>query len=374
MALGDDWNSIEFRERYYEREPWLARKACPAQYGWAQVNRSLFGWDPSDGRLRLFDGQLLPLDAFVEMVEELGSRRYRILKDRLYERMSQGATLVMNRLELKCPDISEINFRIASFLSEQTVSNGYACFGGKGAFGRHWDTHDVFAVQLIGQKLWRVFEPTLELPLPEQRSKDRKDECPKQPTLEVMLEPGDVLYVPRGWWHATEAPSGDASFHIAVGVHPPRVKDFATWLCEKVMGDHLASRHSLQWHERAVGRKADDFLTAFSAEISNTSNLRRFQEFRADGVRQETPFSIEKWAMAPGDFPSGQFEINSPFQQNPMEDSVIANGVKLTMDENGSRTLCAALEGKGNCLDLAGRRLIDGLLMRDLLRIDRETT
>ena len=39
-----------------------------------------------------------------------------------------------------------------------------------------------------------------------------------EPYLDVTLEPGDVLYVPRGWLHSATA-LGGVSVHLTIGVH-----------------------------------------------------------------------------------------------------------------------------------------------------------
>lgn len=82
----------------------------------------------------------------------------------------------------------------------------------------HFDDHDVFILQIEGEKDWKVWQPIVELPgeefggnqfLPE----DNLPSC----FLETRLQAGDLLYLPRGWGHA--ATTGDrASLHLTFGV------------------------------------------------------------------------------------------------------------------------------------------------------------
>jgi hypothetical protein len=81
----------------------------------------------------------------------------------------------------------------------------------------HHDTHDVFSLQVSGEKRWLVYEPALELPLKDQRYKPEHG-GPAQPVHDVTLKPGDALYLPRGWLHEATTSSTD-SLHITVGVN-----------------------------------------------------------------------------------------------------------------------------------------------------------
>jgi len=41
------------------------------------------------------------------------------------------------------------------------------------------------------------------------------------PWAQITLEPGDVLFVPRGLYHHTATPEGgEASLHVTIGVAP----------------------------------------------------------------------------------------------------------------------------------------------------------
>jgi ribosomal protein L16 Arg81 hydroxylase len=117
-------------------------------------------------------------------------------------------------------------------------------FGGKGTFGKHWDTHDVFAIQLIGKKRWQVFAPTLPLPLSNQTSDNLRHTCPVKPTLECDLEAGDMLYIPRGWWHQV-TPFDVGSWHLSVGAYLPTATDYIMWVAKQYLPSQLPARGGL---------------------------------------------------------------------------------------------------------------------------------
>ena len=99
--------------------------------------------------------------------------------------------------------------------------NAYATPPANRGFATHYDTHDVFVLQVAGRKQWRVHEPVVPDPLEQQASGGRPDEVGARSdtlaVLEVVLAPGDALYLPRGWLHSATA-LGEQSLHLTVGV------------------------------------------------------------------------------------------------------------------------------------------------------------
>jgi hypothetical protein len=82
----------------------------------------------------------------------------------------------------------------------------------------HHDTHDVFSLQVAGEKRWLVYAPVWELPLKHQRYKAETMGEPGEPVLDVTLRAGDTLYLPRGWLHEAKTSETD-SLHLTVGVN-----------------------------------------------------------------------------------------------------------------------------------------------------------
>jgi hypothetical protein len=83
--------------------------------------------------------------------------------------------------------------------------------------------HDVFVLQVAGEKHWRIHEPVLTDPLRTQPWNDHaaavSAAAAGEPVIDAMLRPGDALYLPRGYLHAAEA-LGEISAHLTIGVHP----------------------------------------------------------------------------------------------------------------------------------------------------------
>jgi hypothetical protein len=100
----------------------------------------------------------------------------------------------------------------------------------------HHDTHDVFSLQVAGEKRWLVYEPAWELPLKNQRYKAETMGEPGEPVLDITLRPGDTLYLPRGWLHEAKTSETD-SLHITVGVNVYTWMDAFRAAVESCAGD-----------------------------------------------------------------------------------------------------------------------------------------
>jgi hypothetical protein len=89
-------------------------------------------------------------------------------------------------------------------------------------FDDHYDVHDVFVLQVEGEKRWRVHEPVHEAPLRDQPWTDHRaavEAAAQTPAvIDTVLRPGDCLYLPRGYLHAATA-LGGVSTHLTFGVH-----------------------------------------------------------------------------------------------------------------------------------------------------------
>jgi hypothetical protein len=89
-------------------------------------------------------------------------------------------------------------------------------------FSDHYDVHDVFVLQVAGEKRWFIREPVLRHPTRNQPWTDHRaavEAAARQtPLIDVVLRPGDALYLPAGFLHAAQA-LGETSAHLTVGVH-----------------------------------------------------------------------------------------------------------------------------------------------------------
>ena len=134
----------------------------------------------------------------------------------------------------------------------------------------HHDTHDVFCLQVAGEKRWLVYEPALELPLKRQRYTKELGK-PAEPVLDVTLRAGDTLYLPRGWLH--EAVTTDAeSLHLTIGVN------VYTWLdALKAAVETLADEVELRRAVPPDGRPSVDLLERLAERLGPEDVVRRMR-------------------------------------------------------------------------------------------------
>jgi len=150
-----------------------------------------------------------------------GNRRIGDLvdSDALRAQHAEGATLVLQSVHRMHPPVGRFCRELASELGHATQCNAYITPAGDAqGFDYHHDTHDVFVLQVSGRKRWIVHEPVVQLPLPSQpQAGGHLVRDGAAPLLDVELEAGDCLYLPRGYVHAALT-TDEHSVHLTVGV------------------------------------------------------------------------------------------------------------------------------------------------------------
>ena len=133
------------------------------------------------------------------------------------DEFERGATIVVQALHLHHLPLAEFCRTLEAELRHPVQVNAYYTPRSAQGLPVHHDTHDVLCLQVAGEKRWLVYEPVLELPLKDQRYSAELG-APGEPVLDVTLQAGDTLYLPRGWLHEALTSDSD-SLHLTVGIN-----------------------------------------------------------------------------------------------------------------------------------------------------------
>jgi len=146
-----------------------------------------------------------------------------VSSDSVLRLFSEGSTVVLQGLHRLWPPLVEFADQLAADLGHPTQVNAYVTPPSSRGFSPHYDVHDVFVLQVAGEKHWTIHEPVLTDPLRSQPWGERAEEvaaaAEREPVIDTVLRPGDALYLPRGYLHSATA-LGEISAHLTIGVHP----------------------------------------------------------------------------------------------------------------------------------------------------------
>jgi hypothetical protein len=140
--------------------------------------------------------------------------------------LASGAVANLNFLEDNDVLVRRISELIGRLSRSPVTVNCYISRDGPSGSGAHWDDHDVVLIQVMGTKRWVIGEPTDQHPIKGGGLNERSDRLVQQ----LDLNPGDALYLPRGFWHEGTS-TGDLSIHLTIALSRPRTKMVAEyWL------------------------------------------------------------------------------------------------------------------------------------------------
>jgi hypothetical protein len=167
--------------------------------------------------------------------------------DQLGALMADGCTLVLDALDMFDPTM-EIACRALQWWSREIVQvNTYLTTNDGDGFSLHWDDHDVVVVQVAGEKSWQVRGRSRAAPM--FRDAEHSFDPPEQIIWEGVLRAGEVLHVPRGYWHqASRAGLGAGySLHATFGFVKRTGVDWVSWVADRSREDEQF-RHDLHRH------------------------------------------------------------------------------------------------------------------------------
>lgn len=184
--------------------------------------------------------------------------------------LSQGASVVLDEVQDLVPEIRALAPALGTAFAGQVSANLYCSFGGVQAFGTHFDLHHVFAVQCEGEKVWTLYRNRAEAPVSfpvDSEETRRQIAANRGPVLQqVTMRPGDVLYLPRGWYHDALA-SEAASLHVTFSITPETGATVFRLLQERAMADP-AFRYWLRPAAEAGGQTLKAQLADLGRRIS----------------------------------------------------------------------------------------------------------
>jgi ribosomal protein L16 Arg81 hydroxylase len=226
-----------FKSEYWEKRPLIIARREPSYYErlltLADVDHILAHSSIRSPEIRIVrNGQDTPLSHLTAEGANLSEGRL----EALYQEYRDGSTIVLLFLQERWPSLKQLCRSIASELSAGVQVNVYLTPPGERALNTHYDTHDVFVLQTHGSKRWRIYDSPFPLPLPEQPYRARPNSEPGEPLSELTLEPGDVIYIPRGYLHDA-ASLESTSLHLTVGIKPVTwssvLHDTIRWMTER---------------------------------------------------------------------------------------------------------------------------------------------
>lgn len=278
----------QFKTRHFEKFPHQFKGvAIDEIIDFRDIEACMGNADHTEGRVKAFLGGQLPYDAFTDSYQDINAVRRRISIPKIEVLLQRGATVSINRIDRQLAQAKSICQELQSFTGELVTSNCYAAVSGSGSFGVHWDTHDVFAVQVCGRKRWTIYEPTFTLPIDGQSTIHAHKARLSNPFLDIVLEAGDVLYIPRGWWHEAVPIAGYPTIHFAAGLHTSTVSDYLAWLSSDIAKRELDFRRSISTETRQIDR-FERSLKRFLCLAMAEGNLNTYRTMQSHCVRERS--------------------------------------------------------------------------------------
>jgi hypothetical protein len=217
----------QFRAEYEGRQP----LHIPADEG--ANKRTLLSWDAFNGLLNQSNVwtserlQLMRQDAAVPPEQYCRLKRtpeghvWRPTPAKVEVFLSAGASILANDVMTLHSPITHAGVALGEALAAEVGASVFCSFKGGRAVATHYDVHEVFAVQTEGEKVWNLYEGRVIDPVgyPPGLTQTDFDRDRGRLASTITMKPGDVLYMPRGFYHDTVTPD-QPSLHVSFTVMP----------------------------------------------------------------------------------------------------------------------------------------------------------
>jgi len=261
------------------------------------------------------DGEAVPEGEYLLVDRQTDANLKVINLTATYNHWNAGGTIVLRGLHRKSPTLGRQIRHLQQDVPHPLQVNAYATPPRSQGFGAHYDTHDVFILQIAGCKHWTIADESVQpQPLRHDRwfLRDPPPDTDMAQSTGIDLTPGDLLYIPRGFMHKA-ASSDVTSLHLTIGIHNYRnidfVKDALSRVTEQLesSGDPFWRRSLplgfaaegaldyLQDHLPSLKERVDESLTTAMRETTLTNPPAESNQFvigntdRIEALDDDTP-------------------------------------------------------------------------------------
>lgn len=205
----------EFFDRYYEREPIIVARDEPERFApllsIAHIDNVVASSDLRSSSIDLADAS-----------RQLNREQWTMENgavDRavIAHQHALGATIILQHLHQSDPNLAAFCRAMEHTFSCHVQTNIYLTPPSAQGFHTHYDNHDVFVLQVEGEKRWRFYGTPVTTPYRGERFERGKYES-GEVTHEFVLKPGDCVYVPRGLMHDASTSGDGPSLHVTCGL------------------------------------------------------------------------------------------------------------------------------------------------------------
>ncbi|MFN7981286.1 MAG: cupin domain-containing protein [Vicinamibacterales bacterium] len=195
--------------------------------------------------------------------------------------LRQPVTLVLLDIANLWRPMRRLVRRLQQQLGHPIICGTIATISQGGAFQPHYDLNDLLLLQISGRKRWRVFAEREVVP------NVRNSQAPPpetEPAMSFTMEPGDLLYLPRGVWH--DAAADEDSLHVGLHLDSPTGVKFGQSLLRMLeddpvfaedipvyLGPDAMASYERRLKERFVQLIAEADLTRYATGLTNDSKL-----------------------------------------------------------------------------------------------------
>lgn len=210
--------SENFFAETWEKKPKLIKRKNDRQYF-----KHTFSTKSFDEILRNQNVQFtknLDVTSYTDGKRETHNPEGRAYAPVVWDFYNNGCSLRMLNPQTFDNQVWKLCATLQDFMGSFVGTNMYLTPPGTQGFAPHYDDVEVFIMQLEGKKRWRLYQPrNSHETLPRFSSQNFQQNEIGKPIMDVILEPGDLLYMPRGTIHQGNCLEEAHSLHLTVSCH-----------------------------------------------------------------------------------------------------------------------------------------------------------
>jgi ribosomal protein L16 Arg81 hydroxylase len=291
----------EFLSRYWARQPLFCCGSADrfaTLLSWTVLNELLAHHWREPRRFRLArQGRDIDPASYSDVAASHATIRASDVTDQL----RRGATLSFDAIDELHEPLTRLSESFETFFRGDTQINLYAAWRALHGLDLHCDDQEVFILHLEGRKRWLLYGSSVD-------GVDRTGQSstavpPAGASLDQVLEPGDLLYIPRGCYHVA-VPMNEPALHLTVGVKAPRGIDLLLWIVNRLRTHDMADRELPYFAPPAERlRYAEELRRALLDGLSSDLVEQYFCE--SGGNSKTRPSFNLPWSATPEGLPAG---------------------------------------------------------------------